>query len=176
MKQTSKAYAEALFAIALEQKKVSEFAEHLEQIETVIQENPDYVSYLKTPALPLSERLAAIEEAFGNTMPEEIVSYLKLLCENGHISALKDSITEFLRLEMAVSNTVTITITSAVALNDAQKEKLIQKLEAKYRKCFFPVYRVDSALLGGIRIEMEDKVIDGSILKRLQSLKEVIKL
>ena len=98
------------------------------------------------------------------------------MCENGHISALKDSITEFLRLEMAVSNTVTITITSAVALNDAQKEKLIQKLEAKYRKCFFPVYQVDSALLGGIRIEMEDKVIDGSILKRLQSLKEVIKL
>ena len=55
-------------------------------------------------------------------------------------------------------------------------EKLIQKLEAKYRKCFYPIYQVDSALLGGIRIEMEDKVIDGSILKRLQSLKEVMKL
>ena len=176
MKQTSKAYAEALFSIALEQKKVSEFAENLEQIEAVIQENPDYVSYLKTPALPLSERLNAIEEAFGNTMPEEIVSYLKLLCENGHISALKDSITEFLRLEMAVSNTVTVMVTSAIALEDAQKEKLIQKLEAKYHKRFYPIYKVDSALLGGIRIEMEDKVIDGSILKRLQSLKEVIKL
>lgn len=175
MNQTSKAYAEALFAIGLEQQKVSEFAENLEQLQSVLNENPDYCSYLKTPALPLSERLMAIQEAFGTTMPEEIVSYLKLLCENGHITVLQDSILEFFKLEMAVSNTVTVTVTSAVALSGAQKEKLIQKLEAKYRKNICPLYQVDPALLGGIRIEMEDKVIDGSIVKRLQSLKEVIK-
>lgn len=175
MNQTSKAYAQALFSIALEQQKVTEFAQYLEQIQSIFDENPDYYSYLKTPALPLSERLRAIEDAFGTTMPEEIVSYLKLLCEHGQIGVLKDSISEFLKLEMAVSNTATVTITSAIALSEPQKEKLIQKLEAKYRKNLCPVYQVDSALLGGIRIEMEDKVIDGSIVKRLQSLKEVIK-
>lgn len=175
MKQISKAYAEAIFSIALEQKKVTEFAEKLEQLEALLTKHPDYCSYLKTPALPLHERLTAIEEAFGNSMPEEIVSYLKLLCENGHITILPDSIKEFFKLEMAVSNTVTATVTSAIALTDAQKEKLIQKLEAKYHKHLCPIYKTDSSLIGGLRIELEDNVLDGTIVKGLQSLKEVIK-
>lgn len=176
MKQTSKAYAQALFSIAMEQNKVAEFAENLEIIEKILTENPDYLDYLQTPALPLSERLCAISDAFSKEMPEEIVSYLKLLCENGHIFALKNSITEFYKLEMAVSNTVTVTVSSNIPLTEEQKEKLIHKLEAKYRKQMNPIYKLDTSLLGGIRIEMEDQVIDGSVAKRLQSLKEVIKL
>ena len=61
MKQISKAYAEAIFSIALEQKKVTEFAEKFEQLEALLTKHPDYCSYLKTPALPLHERLTAIE-------------------------------------------------------------------------------------------------------------------
>lgn len=176
MKQISKAYAQALFSIAMEQNKVAEFAKNLEEIEAILTNNPDYSDFLATPALPLSQRLCAIDDAFSKEMPEEIVSYLKLLCENGHISALKNSIAEYFKLEMAVSNTVTLTIYSKIPLTEEQKEKLIQKLEAKYRKHMNPIYQTDASLLGGIRIEMEDKVIDGSVSKRLQSLKEVMKL
>ena len=175
MKQTSKAYAEALFSIALEQNKVAEFGKTLEVLQQLLSENPEYTDFLATPALPLSERLCAIDDAFSESMPEEIVSYLKLLCENRHISQLQNSITEFFKLEMAVSNTVTVTVSSNIPLTDEQKEKLIHKLEVTYRKHMNPIYQVDSSLIGGLRIEMEDKVIDGSVAKRLQSIKEVIK-
>lgn len=176
MKQTSKAYAEALFSIAMEQNKVAEFANHLEDVKNILSVNPDYPTYLATPALPLSERLSAIDDAFSENMPQEIVSLLKLLCENGHISALNNCITEFLALEMAISNTVTVKVSSQVSLTQEQKDKLIQKLEATYHKKMNPIYQIVPDLLGGIRVELEDKVIDGSIQKRLQSLKEVMKL
>lgn len=176
MKQTSKAYAEALFSIAMEQNKVAEFANSLEGVLSLFENNPEYSDYLATPALPLSERLCAIDNAFSDAVPEEIVSYLKLMCENGHICVLQNSITEFFKLEMAISNTVTVKISSSIPLSEEQKEKLIQKLEANYRKRMNPIYQTDPSLLGGIRIEMEDNVIDGSVAKRLQSLKEVIKL
>lgn len=176
MKQTSKAYAEALFSIALEQNKVADYAQYLDEIRQILAENEEYPDYLASPAVPLSERVGAIDAAFGERMPEEIVSFLKLLCENGHIAVLPYSIEEFLKLEMATSNTVTVTISSKIELTKEQKEKLIQKLEAKYRKQMQPIYKIDPALLGGLKIEMEDKVIDGSISKRLQSLKEVIRL
>ena len=176
MKQTSKAYAEALFAIALEQNKVAEYAQYLDEIRNLLSENEEYPDYLASPAVPLSERIAAIDDAFGGRMPEEIVSFIKLLCENGHISILPYSIEEFLKLEMAVSNTVTVTISSKIELTEEQKTKLIQKLETKYRKRMNPIYQIDPTLLGGLKIEMEDKVIDGSISKRLQTLKEVIRL
>ncbi len=176
MKDTSKAYAEALFAIAMEKSKVTEFAENLETIQTVLLENPEYPMYLATPALPLSERLLAIEEAFGAKMPEDVVSFLKLLCENGYITKLSEIIEEFFKLEMVVSNTVTVTVTSKIPLADNQKEALIKKLEEKYRKHIVPHYLVDETLIGGLKITLEDQIIDASVQKRLQRIKEVIKL
>ncbi len=176
MKDTSKAYAEALFAIAMEQNRVQEYAESLEALTEVMSENPEYPMYLATPALPLSERISAIEEAFGKEMPENVVSFLKLLCENNHITELLEIIKEFFKLEMAVSNTITVTVTSKIPLTKDQKEKLISKLEAKYRKRICPIYETDESLLGGFKITAEDQLIDGSVQKRLQKMKEVITL
>ncbi len=176
MKDTSKAYAEALFAIAMEKNKVKDYAENLELITQILCENPEYPEYLATPALSLSERLLAIDEAFGKDMPEDVVSFLKLLCEHNHITRLSETIEEFFKLEMAISNTVTVTVTSKIPLTEEQKEKLTIKLEAKYRKHIHPVYQVDDSLLGGLKITLEDQIIDGSVSKRLQRIKEVIKL
>lgn len=175
MKDTSKAYAEALFAIAMEKSKVQEYAKNLETITEILRENTDYPMYLATPALPLSERISAIEEAFGNEMPEDVVSFLKLLCEHNQFTKLPEIIEEFFKLEMAISNTTTVTVASKIPLTDEQKEKLTKKLEAKYRKNVCPIYQVDESLLGGLKITTEDQIIDGSVQKRLQRIKEVMK-
>lgn len=176
MKDTSKAYAEALFAIAMEKSKVAEFAENLETIQKVLSENPEYPMYLATPALPLSERLSAIEEAFGDKIEENVVSFLKLLCESGYITKLSEITEEFFKLEMVISNTITVTVTSKISLTDDQKDALMKKLEAKYRKHIVPLYQVDETLIGGLKITLEDQIIDASVQKRLQRIKEVIKL
>ena len=176
MKDTSKAYGEALFAISMEKNKVQEYAQQLETIEEVLKETPQYPMYLATPALPLSERLLAIDEAFGKELSEDVVSLLKLLCENNYITKLSEIIKEFFKLEMAVSNTMTVTITSKIPLTEEQKEKLIKKLEDKYRKHICPIYQIDETLIGGFTITAEDQMIDGSVQKRLQRMKEVMKL
>ncbi len=176
MKDTSKAYGEALFAIAMEKNKVQEYAQQLETIAEVLKETPEYPMYLATPALPLSERILAIEEAFGKKMSEDVVSLLKLLCEHSHITTLSEVIQEFFKLEMAVSNTITVTVTSRIPLTEEQKEKLVQKLENKYRKHICPVYLLDESIIGGFTVTTEDYVIDGSVQKRLQRMKEVMKL
>ena len=175
MKDASKAYAEALFAIAMEKGKVQEYAESLETITEILTKTPEYPMYLATPALPLSERLSAIDEAFGKDMPEDVVSLLKLLCENNHITRLSEIIAEFFKLEMAVSNTITVTVTSKIPLTEEQKEKLTRKLEDKYRKHICPIYQIDETLIGGFTVTAEDQMIDGSVQKRLQRMKEVIK-
>lgn len=174
MKETNKEYAEALFKIAAENKSIEEYSNALKEILALLQENKEYVEFLASPALSLSERLLAIDEAFSK-MPENIVSFLKLLTENGHIKEIYECINEFFGLEMLLKNSVTVKVYSSVALTDEQKEKLVEKLESKYGKTVDSEYITDKSLISGIKIVMEDKVLDGSIEKRLQSLKEVIK-
>ena len=53
---------------------------------------------------------------------------------------------------------------------------LIKKLEDKYRKHICPVYQLDESMIGGFTVTTEDQVIDGSVQKRLQRMKEVMKL
>ena len=81
MIQTEREYAEALFSVALEENSAEEYLEALLTVRQVIGENPEYIEFLASPAIPMSERAVAIDEAFGS-MPEYVVSFIKLLCEN----------------------------------------------------------------------------------------------
>lgn len=163
-------YAKALFTLALEQNALEEFSDCLKVINEATANNCEYLEYLFSPAEPLSNRLKAIDEAFS-TAPEMIVSFLKLLCENGRIRELPEYINDFFELKQYHENSITAFVYSAVALSDEQKQRLTDKLSAKYKKNVVPVYTVDASLLGGIKIEIDGKTLDGSIFKKLSSIK-----
>lgn len=174
MMQTDKEYAEALFMLVAEEQKVEEYTKSLDIVKQLIQENPDYTEFLASPAIALSERLQAIDEAFDGNMPEYIVSFLKILCENGRIRSLPGCIDEFGKLAMEISNKAEADIISAVELSDDQKKAICSKLEKITGKIIQPMYIVDKSLIGGVKIEVEGKTFDGSIRHRLQDVKDVI--
>ena len=65
-------------------------------------------------------------------------------------------------------------ITSAVALSDAEKDKLIKRLERAGKGKIKAEYFVDEALLGGVIVEINGEIMDGSLRHRLQDIKEVM--
>ena len=79
MMQTDREYAEALFMLAAEEGNTEEYFSSLQTVKELIDENPDYLEFLSSPAISLKERLFAIDEAYGETFPEYVVSFLKLL-------------------------------------------------------------------------------------------------
>ncbi|MBQ1231640.1 MAG: ATP synthase F1 subunit delta [Clostridia bacterium] len=174
MTETIKEYSEALFIIAEENGKTEEFSKTLLQIREVFLENPDYIQYLASPAIPLSERLCAIDEAFSAETEEDIVSFMKLLCEHGRIIGILECIDEFSLLKMQRENRVSAKIISAVPLSDEQKTALCQKLEKKTGKNVDATYVIDESVLGGIKVEMEGMTLDGSTKKRLNEIKGVM--
>ena len=97
-----------------------------------------------------------------------------LLCEKGRINCFLDAVEEYqnlLNVSKRVSNAI---VTSAVALSDEEKEKLGQKLEAISNTTVKMEYVVDASLLGGVIVEIDGKVLDGSIKNRLRDIKEVM--
>ena len=86
------------------------------------QGNPDYIEFLASPAIPMSERAAAVDEAFGG-MPEYVVSFIKLLCENGKARTIFGCIDEYEKLAHVFSNRTSAVVYSAVELNEMQKEQ-----------------------------------------------------
>ena len=173
MVQTEREYAEALFSIAAEENSAVEYLSALMTVKQVIGENPDYIEFLASPAIPMSERAAAVDEAFGG-MPEYVVSFIKLLCENGKARTIFGCIDEYEKLAHVFSNRTSAVVYSAVELNEMQKESLCKKLEKVTGKYIDPVYIIDESLIGGLKIEVDGKTIDGSIKYRLGEMKDVM--
>ena len=174
MTVTSREYAEALFELALEEKKEEEFFSSLKSVTEAINETKEYLEFLASPAIPINERISALQEAFEGYADEKVISFICLLCEKGRIREVFDCLNIYEGLYLASKNISKAQVISAKELNDSEKQELTEKLENKFRKKFQIEYYVDASLLGGAVIKTDGAVFDGSLKKRLESAKEVM--
>ena len=174
MTEQSKDYAEALYALAAETGEEAACLEGLTLAAALLEEHPAYRELLANPAIPAAERSALLEEALSGAVPEQVLSFLGLLCAHGRIRGLEACLTEYRRLYQASIALSTATVTSAVALTEAQRVRLQQKLEALTGHTVVLECTVDEALLGGLTVQIDGKVLDGSLRRRLHEVKEVI--
>ena len=172
--ELSKSYAAALFSLAAESGEQEEVSRALETVTQVLSENPDYLEFLAAPSIAIDERSAAIDQAFGGRVPEHVASFLQVLCRRGHARSYFDCAKEYRKLCDHANRIAPARITSAVELSGAEKQALVEKLERLSGKIVQPEYIVDETLLGGLIVEMEGRVLDGSLKKDLQQVKEVI--
>ena len=172
--ELSKSYAAALFSLAAESGEQEEVSRALETVTQVLRENPDYLEFLAAPSIAIDERSAAIDQAFGGRVPEHVASFLQVLCRRGHARSYFDCAKEYRKLCDHANRIAPARITSAVELSGAEKQALVEKLERLSGKIVQPEYIVDETLLGGLIVEMEGRVLDGSLKKDLQQVKEVI--
>ena len=171
MAQISNEYAEALFALAAESDERAEDAEALELVSRTVKENPEYIDFLASPDIPVSERTAAIDDAFGTAVPEHVVSFLSLLCERGRIRTLDDCISDYKKLNDAAAGMSEAKVVSAVELSTGERTALQKKLEKLCGHAVELKCSVDPSLLGGVTVTVDGKVIDGSVKRKLHELK-----
>ena len=175
MTELSKDYAEALFALAAETGCEKPYLEALESVNTLFADNPDYLELLAAPSIPQSERAHLIEQAFGDTLPQQVLSFVQLLTAHGRVRSLPACVEEYRRLYEAAVATSTAYVTSAVALTEDQQTRLAEKLAQKFGRRVRLVCDVDEHLLGGITVRLDGVVLDGSLRRRLQVVKDVMK-
>lgn len=174
MTATGNNYAEALFMLAREENSVDEFYTGLKIAKGIFKESPEYLQFLSTPSIPKSERTSALAAAFDGKINEHILSFLQLLCEHGKAAQFFDCVSEYERLREWACGVVAATVKTAVELSDTQKQGLIKSLEKRTGKSVSLNCVIDSTLLGGIQVEIDGEVLDGSIKNNLKRAREVI--
>ncbi len=174
MNDVSREYAEAVFAIAKENKDTDTALDDLTRVHTVLCENPDYRILLTSLAIPAEERAAVIKEAFSGHVSDYVLDFLCLFCERNRMEYYDEFLECFKGLYMFDKNITEVTVKSSRELSNAQKKRLEAKLKEVFCGDISPVYLIDKNLIGGITVETDGKVIDGSIKTRLRGIKEVI--
>ena len=173
MNRISREYAVALFSLAQEKHQETAWGEALAVILGQFDSQPEYAALLNAPNIPASEREALIDGAFSS-LPAEVLSFLKILSARGLIFEFGECGREYKKLTDELMKVTTARVGSASALNEAEKQKLKDRLEKVTGRRVEMELRVDPSLLGGVVVYVDGKIIDGSLRSRLRQVKDVI--
>ena len=174
MSQIGREYAEALFSLACESGAEKEMMSALDRISDILEGSPEYRELLSSPAIPAGERAELVDQAFRGKIPEHAVSFVQLLCEKRRMADFPFCAEEYKKLLEAKNALTEAIVTSAVPLSADEISALKTKLEKISGRNVSVTCHVDAELLGGMIVEMDGKIMDGSLRHRLRELKDVM--
>lgn len=155
--------------------KIKEYYDSLLMIKKVVKSYPKYLLLLSDYNISANKRISMAEEAFESTVSSEVMNFIKLLIKNGSINILPVCIDEYEKLYKDAISLSKASVVSAVELTDEEKIKLEERLKKITGNEVEISYKIEPEIIGGLIINIDDKVYDGSIRYHLDKLKEVTK-
>ena len=162
MTELAKRYGGSLYDLAAEEKLTEELLQELQTAVDSIEAEPQYKRLLATPGVPKKERCALLDKAFEGAHPY-LVNFLKLLCEENLIGELPGVLRAYRDRYNEDNGILEVTAVSAVALAAPAREKLLAKLQKMTGKNVVLTETVDPSVLGGLRLDMGGKRLDGTV-------------
>ena len=174
MTTTSKEYAEALFELAAGENVLEETSDGLVTVISALRQTPEYRSLLASAAIGKADRLKALDDAFAGKVPKVLMGVLRMMVSRGHVGALDNMVREYEELSREYRGESTARVLSAVPLKESEAMAIRQELEKRVGHTVIVQCEVDPSLIGGVRVEVDGRVIDGSIRNKLEQIKDVM--
>jgi F-type H+-transporting ATPase subunit delta len=161
-------YAEAVFELAVDEGRVEEWRRHLTSIRDLVSD-PVVESVLVNPTIPVSQRMELISAP--QFLDPEATNLARMLIEAGRVDQASGILAEFERLADEAAGRVRATVTTAVELAADDRERLVSQLSKRLGKEVRLTAAVDPRILGGLKLQYGDHLIDVSLATRLQQLR-----
>lgn len=161
-------YARAAFGYAQEHKAFAKWSDLLGKASVVVADER-VARLLSSPKVTPSQLVELIGEVAGG-FDEHGSNFLKTLAENRRLALLPEIAAIYETLRAEVENIADVQITSAVALSDAQRDRLSKALRKRMQREIRLHCEVDPSLIGGAIVRSGDLVIDGSLKAGLERL------
>jgi F-type H+-transporting ATPase subunit delta len=169
-----KRYALALYQLSEEKGKVEEYLEELKQIVKLIKSEPTLLKIIEHPEVSTSSKEKIFTNIFKYKVSEDIFSFLMLLIKKGRIGELEGNCREFENIYLEKNNTIVAKVKTAIPLDEDEKKALIEKLEKKFNKKVLIDPEVDPSVIGGVYVNVNNEVIDGTIKSKLSEMRKIM--
>jgi ATP synthase F1 delta subunit len=164
------AYANAVYEAAVEAGRLDTVRRDLSAFVRALAETPPLARALFNPAFPAdAKRRVVAQVATGGD--ELVPKAIFVLLENGRITLLPDVEQLFVERYEREQRELTVTLTTAIAIDDAKAEELRGRLQQATGQRVSIKRVVDPAILGGLVLRMRDQLVDASVRRRLDALR-----
>lgn len=165
-------YATAFFEVLKEEDSLDKAYEEFTFVKDLIEKENQFEILLESPRLNQDEKKDMLKEVFEGKVDNRLLGLLYLLIDKQRINHLEGIYSEFRRLYDIENNKIKATAVTVVGMNDKAKISLKNLLEEKLGKSIELENKVDKNIIGGVQLRIGDKVIDGSIKRKIDLLRE----
>ena len=174
-KLVSKVYGDAYVSVVSEKNNLIDALEEIKLLKNILLENGEIIELLDSPKLDDEEKTAFIKGIFENHISVDSLGFLLTVIEKKRqaellpiIDYVIDCIKELLLIGKA-------TITTALELDDAKKDRIVDELlKTSHYKSLEVEYVVDNSIIGGIVIRIGDRVVDSSVKTRIEKMRKML--
>ncbi|SNX52946.1 ATP synthase F1 subunit delta [Thermoanaerobacterium sp. RBIITD] len=164
----AKKYARALFKAAKESNNIEKYYKELIDIEEILK-NKDVYKIFVNRSIYLKQKMNFIDEIL-NGFDKEVVNFIKLIISKHRELNFDEIFDEYTKMYMDYNGIINVTLVSAHPLDANVTNNIRNRLESNFKKKVNINHMIDQSILGGLKIIIGNKVIDGTIKGKLDTL------
>lgn len=159
-------YSEALFKLAKSESNFDRWTEFLDNLQILVNDST-VQKLIPNPKFTSDNMRDLLLTVLGYSSDQE-KNFIKILIQNKRLSIVSEISQQFEDLKSLYNNKTQVEVISAYELKQSEIEN-ISKVVAKVLKVAVDVnVKIDKNLLGGVVIRAGDKVINASILNKIE--------
>ena len=162
-------YAEAVFRLAKEGNALAAWSEKLAFIAAIYQD-PQMQAAIGNPRVTANDVERLLLSICGERIDDAARNLIQLLVRNRRLPVLQQIREQFEKLKLGDEGKLDAKISSAYPIDDVQRSHVVSLLSSRFKREINATVTVDPELIGGIKVEVGDKVWDTSVRGKLQTM------
>ena len=172
--ETIETLARVLFELATVSDAVDAVDADLQSVVKAVRGHVDLHQALTDTSLPADKKRDIMRDIFGESVAPETLAIVTLMVERGMTAQLGDLARVFSETAEAQRGVVVAEVTTAIQLDDALRAKLANQISTAIGRPVTLRERVDESILGGIRINVAGRVLDGTVTSQLDDVRQAL--
>ncbi|MPZ69033.1 MAG: ATP synthase F1 subunit delta [Actinobacteria bacterium] len=168
-------YAEALFRVVNAEGDLDVVEDELFRFGKLLESNSELKQALSDQGVEKAQRVKVLEDLLTGKVSDHTFGLLAFIVTQGRARQLPQILDELSALAAEARNAAIAEVRSAVPLDEDQQKRLAEALSSATGKKVDVKVLVDPSVIGGISAKIGDTVIDGTIKRRLEQLKDQVK-
>lgn len=172
--ETIETLARVLFELATMADAVDAVDSDLASVTTAVRGHVDLHQALTDTSLPAEKKRDILRSIFGESVAPETLAIVTLMVERGMTDQIGDLARVFGETAEGKRGIVVVEVTTAIELDEGLRAKLVKQLSDAIGRPVSLRERVDGSILGGIRINVAGRVLDGTVKSQLEGVRQAL--
>ena len=165
-------YAESLFDLAKEENKVTQYLDDIKLVGEVLGSDPQIVQFFNHVLIENEKKIQLLDQSFKGNVDQYVLNFLKLLVQSRRIRYIDDIVKSYIKLSNQYLGIEEGMIYTPYELTDQQIQDIEKAISQKENKKVTLKVSIDPSLLGGIKVQIANRIYDGTIKNKVEMLKK----